>query len=73
MAEDANLPVTGWGDEVEHGMDAVVPETGVTLDTGLLRQDIVILPLEKANNLREAVKDGRLAVDPFLRFRYINT
>lgn len=47
--------MTGRRDEVEHGVDAIVPEAGVSLDTGLLRQDIVILPLEEANNLREAV------------------
>jgi hypothetical protein len=35
-------------------MDAVVPETGVTLDTRLLGQNIIILSLEVADNLREA-------------------
>lgn len=48
------IPVTGGCDEVEHGMNAVVPETRVTLDTRLLGQNIVVLPLEEANNLRKA-------------------
>ncbi len=46
-----NSPVTGGSDEVEHGVDAVVPETRVTLDTGLLGKDVIVLPLEVANNL----------------------
>lgn len=46
-------PVAGRCDEVEHGMDTVVPEARVTLDTRLLCQNVVILPLEEADNLRE--------------------
>lgn len=34
-------------------MNAVVSEPGVTLDTRLLGQNVVVLPLEEANNLRE--------------------
>jgi len=45
------LPMAGGGDEIEHGMDTIVSETGVTLDTRLLRKDVVILPLEEADNL----------------------
>lgn len=40
-------------DEVEHGVDTVVPEARVTLDTRLLCENVVILPLEEANNFRE--------------------
>ncbi len=53
--------MAGWRDEVEHGVDAVVPEAGVTLDTRLLRQNVVILSLEEANDLREAEQNMRLA------------
>lgn len=53
------LPVASGGNEVEHGVDTVVPESGVTLDTRLLGQNIVILSLEIANDLREAVTGNR--------------
>jgi hypothetical protein len=39
------------GDEVEHSMDSVVPEARVTLDTGLLGENVVVLPLEVADDL----------------------
>lgn len=48
------LPMAGRGDEIEHGMNPVVPEAGVTLDTRLLRQNIIILSLEIPHDLREA-------------------
>ena len=48
------LPVARRRDEVEHGVDPIVPEAGVTLNTGLLRKDIVILPLQVADDLGEA-------------------
>jgi hypothetical protein len=35
-------------------VNTIVPEAGVTLDTRLLSQNIIVLPLEVANNLREA-------------------
>ncbi len=41
-------------DEVQQRMDAVVPETGITLDAGFLSQDVVVLSLEVADNLGEA-------------------
>ena len=41
-------------DEVEQGMDTVVAETRVTLDTRLLSENVVVLTLEMANNLLEA-------------------
>jgi hypothetical protein len=42
----------GW-DEVEQGMNTVVPETRVTLDAGLFGQDVVVLALEVTDNLLE--------------------
>jgi hypothetical protein len=42
-------------DEVKHGVDTVVPESRVTLDSRLHGQNVVVLSLEVANNLREAV------------------
>jgi hypothetical protein len=36
-------------------MYTVVPESGVTLDTRLLGQDVIILSLEITDNLREAL------------------
>lgn len=52
--------MTSRGDEVQHGMHSVVPESGVTLDARLLSQDIVILSLEVPDNFREAVCAGQL-------------
>lgn len=46
--------MAGRGDEVEHGVDTVVPETGVTLNARLLGENIIVLPFEVANNLGEA-------------------
>jgi hypothetical protein len=43
--------MTSWGDEVEHSVYTVVPESWVTLDTRLFGQDVVILSLEVANDL----------------------
>jgi hypothetical protein len=40
--------------EVEHGMDTIVPETRITLDSRLFGQDIVILSLQISDNLRKA-------------------
>lgn len=48
------VPVTCRCDEVEHGVNAVVSEARITLDTRLLGQNVVVLPLEKANNFRKA-------------------
>jgi hypothetical protein len=42
------------GDEIQEGMDTVVPEAWVTLDPGLLRENVVVLTLEVAHNLLEA-------------------
>ena len=46
--------MTGRCDEVEQGMDTVIAEAGVTLDTRLLGKNVIILPLEVADNLGEA-------------------
>lgn len=51
--------MAGRGDEVEHGVDTVVPEAGVTLNARLLRENIIVLSFEVANNLGE----GSLVVD----------
>jgi hypothetical protein len=42
-------------DEVEKGVDTVVPETGVTLDARFFGQDIIVLTLEIANYFLKAV------------------
>ena len=42
-------------DEVEQGMDTVIPESGVTLDTRFFREDVIILTLKMSNDLREAM------------------
>lgn len=49
-----SVPVTSRCDEVKHSVDTVVPEARVTLDTGLLSKNIVILSLEVADNLGKA-------------------
>ena len=41
-------------DEVEKSVNTVVPEAGVTLNARLLREDVVVLALEVANNLLES-------------------
>lgn len=46
--------MSGRSDEVKHGVHTVVSEAGVTLDTGLLGQNVVVLSLEVANNFGEA-------------------
>ena len=47
--------MSSWGDEVEQGVYAVVTEPGVTLDAGLLREDVVVLAFKVANNLLEPI------------------
>lgn len=46
--------MTCRGNEVEHSVYTVVPESRVTLNTRLLGQDVVILSLEITDDLREA-------------------
>ncbi len=42
-----------WGDEVEEDVNAVITESWVTLDTGFLCKNIVVLSLEVSDNLAE--------------------
>lgn len=51
--------MTGWCNEVEERVYTIVTEPRVTLDTRFLREDIIVLSLEVANNLAE----GGLVVD----------
>jgi hypothetical protein len=46
--------VAGGSDEVEQRMNTIVAEAGITLDTGLLCKNVVVLSLEIANNFTEA-------------------
>ena len=42
-------------DKVEKGVDTIIPESGVTLDTRFFRKDVIILTLKMSNDLREAM------------------
>ena len=42
-------------DKVEKGVDTVIPESGVTLDTRFFCKDVIILTLKMSNDLREAM------------------
>ena len=55
---ECNIRVTSGRDKIEEGMDTVVPEARVTLDTRLLSENVVVLTLEMANNLLEAEATG---------------
>lgn len=46
--------MAGWSDEVEKGMNTIVAETWVTLDTGLLCQNIIVLSLEVTDDFTKA-------------------
>lgn len=46
--------VAGRGDKVEESVDTVVAEAGVTLDTRLLGENVVVLTLEVGRDLLEA-------------------
>jgi len=59
-ADQRFLPVTSGSDEIEKDVDAVVAESWVTLDPRLLGKNVIVLSLEVANNLGEAV----VAVQP---------
>jgi hypothetical protein len=54
VVEKGNEPVTSRCDKVKEGVDTVVPEAGVTLDTGLLSKNIIVLSLKVALDLGEA-------------------
>ena len=49
-----SIPVTGGCDEVEQDVNTVVAESGVTLDTGLFGEDVVVLALEVADDFAKA-------------------
>lgn len=53
------LRVSSGGDKVEEGVNTVVTEAGVTLDTRLLCEDVIVLAFKVANDLleRELVVD----------------
>ena len=51
--------MTGRREEVKKRMDPVVPEARVTLDTRLLCQNIVVLPLKVTNDLLEPEGNGQ--------------
>ena len=42
-------------DEVEKGVDTVVPEAGITLDARFFSQDVIVLTLEVANYFLKSV------------------
>lgn len=48
-----SLLVPSWRNKVEQGMYSVVSESGVTLDTRLFSQNVVVLTFQIANNLLE--------------------
>src|ERR1700744_4154853 len=50
-----NAPMPGGRDKVEQDVHAVVSEARVTLDARLLGQDVVVLALQVADDLGEAV------------------
>lgn len=45
--------MAGRRNEVQENVDAIVPEARVTLDTGLLSKNIIVLPLQISDNLSE--------------------
>ena len=44
-------------DEIQQNVYAIVSETRITLDPRLFGKDVIVLPLEVANNFREAFHD----------------
>lgn len=48
------LPVAGWGDEVKKNVNTIVAESWVTLDAGLLSENVIVLSLKVSLNLGEA-------------------
>jgi hypothetical protein len=43
--------MTGRSDEVEQGMNTIVSEARVALDTRFLGKDVIVLPLQVADDL----------------------
>lgn len=50
--------MAGRRDEVQQGVHSVIPESRVTLDAGLLSQNVIVLTLEVADDFLEAVCDA---------------
>lgn len=48
--------MTSRGDKIEQAVNPVVPKARVTLNPGLLGQDVIVLTLEVAHNLLETVE-----------------
>jgi hypothetical protein len=68
------IPVTGRCDEVEQDMNTVVAESGVTLDTGLFGENVVVLALEVADDFAEAVNVSAEAIEPSeLRAKHLDS
>src|SRR5205085_7835708 len=65
-AED--VPMTGRSDEVEKGVDSVIPESGVSLNPGLFSEDIVVLSFQVTGDFGET----GLIVDLNTKSRCIN-
>jgi hypothetical protein len=38
-----SVPMASWGNKVEECMDTIVTEAAVSLNPGLLRQDVIVL------------------------------
>ena len=55
--ERVNLPMAGGSDEVEQSVHTIVSEARITLDTRLLSKDIIVLPLQIADDLCEAAEE----------------
>jgi hypothetical protein len=51
--------VTGRGDEVQESMHSVVSEAWITLDSGLFRQNVIVLTFEVADNFLKPRKKSR--------------
>jgi hypothetical protein len=46
--------MSSGSDEVEQSVNTIIAEAGVTLDAGLLCEDIIVLSLEVANDFTKA-------------------
>jgi len=47
--------MASWSDEVKQGVNTVVTESRITLDTGFFCKNVVVLPFEVADNLSKTV------------------
>jgi hypothetical protein len=51
--------MAGWRNKVEQSMDSVVTEARVSLDARLFGQNVIVLALQIADNLLEAIDNFR--------------